>query len=635
MLDLMRKKAQSLVIQIIVGLIALVFIFWGVGGGGTGRNTMAMVNDEEITIQEYQQAYERTVNAYREQFGSSISGKLLEQLGIKQQVLRRLVQQALLRQGAREMGIAATDHEVRQAIQKMAAFKEKGIFSMKRYEEILSGSRLTPGIFESSVRSDLLSGKVMDHLGRFADVTPREANDRYQYEQEAVTVEYALLPADTFTGQVTVNDKDLAVFFESRKDDYKTEPRVKVQYLFFPAENEKATVTEDDARAFYASNSARFITPEERRARHILLKASETDPAEVLQNKKAQAEKIRELALADEDFAALAKKYSEGPSAPNGGDLGFFARGRMVREFDDTVFAMLKGEVSGVVRTRFGFHVIKLEEVRPGSTKSFETVREAIQQELAAKKAKDLAFGGANKAYEMMVLAGSLEKYATAEKMPLQETGFIGRVPGAQTAHKKEITDAPAFRAAALALQKGELSSLVALESGYAILYAVDKKAAQVPPLADVRARVEKDCIAAKALELAEKEAEKWLAALRTIKAANAFIEQVAARKLSLREAGPFIRMAAPSDVPVEMVTSARALSAEQPYPASPVLHNGMVYVYRLKEKSVPDATTDPMKDAAFVKRMVEEKRQRLLSSWLDFLEKRAEITINEKLLGV
>ena len=159
MLDLIRKKTQSLAIQIIVGLIILVFVFWGVGGGGTGRNSIARVNDEEITIKVYQQAYDRTVNAYRKQFGSSMSAKLLEQLGIKRQVVRQLVQQALLRQGAREMGLDTTDREVQDTIQKMASFKEKGIFSMKRYQEILSGSRISPSDFEASVRADLLSGK--------------------------------------------------------------------------------------------------------------------------------------------------------------------------------------------------------------------------------------------------------------------------------------------------------------------------------------------------------------------------------------------------------------------------------------------------------------------------------------------
>ena len=173
MLDLLRKKAQSPLIQGTILIIALVFIFWGAGSTYRGnRNSAATVNDERISFEAFQKAYEQLTNQYRKQFGGSIPKGLLETLDLEGQTIEQLIQRTLLHQGAREMGIMVSDLEVQQAIENMEAFRTNGIFNVEQYKNIISSSGMTPASFEETMRTDLIAGKTIEHLSRFAALTP-------------------------------------------------------------------------------------------------------------------------------------------------------------------------------------------------------------------------------------------------------------------------------------------------------------------------------------------------------------------------------------------------------------------------------------------------------------------------------
>jgi peptidyl-prolyl cis-trans isomerase D len=157
-----------------------------------------------------------------------------------------------------------------------------------------------------------------------------------------------------------------------------TEPQVKLHFLAFPhAAEEKPAIPDEELESFYRQNFSRFSIPEQRSARHILIKTSEEDTEDILAEKRIMAEQVLELAKSGEDFAELAKQYSEGPTGPKGGDLGSFSRGRMVKPFDDAAFSLNEGEISDIVETQFGFHIIKLEKIEPAYTRTLEEVRGA------------------------------------------------------------------------------------------------------------------------------------------------------------------------------------------------------------------------------------------------------------------
>ncbi len=637
MLSVLRRKAQSPFIQATVVVISLVFIFWGVGSSRRGsRNAAVTVNDDTVGFQEYQKAYDRIMTQYREQFGGNLPEGLLKTLDIKGQAIEQLIKKVLIMQGAKDMGILVSDAEVSRAVQKMKAFQNNGIFDAGRYKTILSRSRLTPSSFEESMREDLIANKVIGHIGRFAKMAPSELQEQFDFDNEEIKLAYVTFAADEFKKQVKVKDEGLTNYFEEHKDNYKTDPEVKVEYLaFLPDPDQKdITVSDDDLQRYYQQHIDEYSIAEQRRARHILIKTTQNDTKEQLAEKRNRAEELQKKAKGGKDFAALAKQYSEGPSASAGGDLGLFARGRMVKPFDDTVFALGKGEVSDVVQTRFGFHVIKLEDVIPASTKPLAEVKGKIEAALKKAKARDITFAKADKAYEAIILAGSLEKFAQKSGVAIKHTGFFSNKIK-QTGRQGIIAD-PAFLNAAFSLKKGELSSLIDLAEGYAILYAEDIKAPEIPPLADVRDQVKTAYINDRAVGLAREAARKMLKELKTGgKDAASFAKAAGKAALEVKET-PFIsrmKSASGSGLPNTAVERGFNLTEASPYPDTIETDGNKFFVLRLQERKAPAGDIFAQKEKEYKNRLLQVKKAALLTGWVANLRSKAEINVNKQLL--
>ena len=642
MLSVLRRQAQSPFIQATVVIIALVFIFWGVGSSRRGgANIVATVNDEAISLQEYQQAYDRSLSQFREQFGGTIPKGLLESLDIKSQVLKQLIQRRLLQQAGEEMGVRVSNAEVMQAIQEMEAFRTEGKFDLDQYNTLLSASRTTPEIFESSMRSDLLSKKVLERLNEFAKVPQAELEQRFGYENEKIRLEYVSFAADDFKEKVEVDDEGLSAYYDENKEKYKTDTQIKLDYLSFSVEDEAEQVetSPEEMRNYYEQNIKRFTTPEKRSARHILFQVDESAPEEVVSKKREQAQKVLEMARAGADFAELAKQYSEGPSAPQGGNLGSFGRGQMVKPFEDAVFSLTEGDISGIVRTRFGFHIIKLEKIIPQKVKTFEEARKQIAFNLKREKAASLAFDKANKAYEDIILAGSLDKFAEESEVKVHETDFFSRqsTPSADASEQSILSD-PTFLNAAFALKKGELSSLVDLGRAYAIIYAKDIKEPEISPLEEVGEQVRNDYIAEEAEGLARKAAEDFLAAVADSKEeGTSWEKEVEKRGLIPEETDLLSRHdleeSGSMKLPAAVIEKGFGLSNEKPYPEQIEADGNTFYVFRFKEKQEPQPQLFAEEQEEFKARLLDEKRRNLLTAWFANLEAKAKITVNKELL--
>ena len=296
MLQILRDKAQSIVIQGIVVIIALVFIFWGVGTNMMNKQEAAIVvNDEEISFQEFQQAYDQAYSRIAQQFGGTIPKGLAESLNIRQQVITQLTQQALLRQGAIEMGLLISGHEIQKEIETMIQFQENGQFNLDRYKTILASNRLSPTKFEKSMRYDLLSQKSITSLSNFA-VSPSEfeIKNLYNLEKETVSVSYVALSPDTFMPNIEVLDTDLETWYQGAGNKYLTDPIVKLTYLPFSFKDigDKITIEDADIQGYYDQHLPEYQLPEKRAARHILFKASPEDSSEVHDGQKLKAAEI-------------------------------------------------------------------------------------------------------------------------------------------------------------------------------------------------------------------------------------------------------------------------------------------------------------------------------------------------------
>lgn len=632
MLEFLRKRAQSFLIQAIVVIIALVFIFWGVGTNMMNRQEAAIVvDDEEISFQQFQQAYDQAYAGLAQQFGGTLPKGLAETLNIKQQVISQLTQEALLRQGGQEMGLVVSSSEIQDEIESMIQFQDNGRFDIERYRAILASNRLSPEKYEQSLTYDLLGNKTISAIGAFAQsTTDFEINDLYNLEKETVSVSFAVIDPDSYIDEVTLDAEELAAWYEANGDAYKTEKEVQLSYLPFLYSDIGARITIEDEQvsSYYDDNITEYQIPEKRHARHILFRAAPEDPEETHEKQRARAEEVLVQAQSGEDFAGLAQQYSEGPTSAAGGDLGFFTRGQMVKPFDDAVFSMEAGQVSEVVTTDFGYHIIKLEEVQLGGVKSLDDARAEIIARLQLEQARPLAFQMSNEAYEQIIMAGSLAAYLQQHpEAQLMETGFFKRSdppPG--------VTADPTFLDTAFVLKEKELSSILETGDGYVIISAMAIKAPEVPELDAIRDEVEQDFRLRKAAEKAEEAARMVISDARPD--GSGFEEAVRARGLALEASGKLMKNDpdATSAFPQSLVPEAFRLSLSAPVSAEPGLVDNKYYVYRFDQRNPPETPMNDEERARYQDLLVQFKQQRILDAWLKNRQAEADIRFHKSL---
>lgn len=628
MLQILRNKAQSTLIQAIVVIIALVFVFWGVGSNMMNNREAAItVNGEEISFQDFQIAYDRANQNLAAQFGGTLPKGLAESLGIKRQVVNQLVQTALLRQGATSMGVLVSEEEIQNTITGMVQFQEDGIFNMDKYESLVAANRMTPHKFETSMRHDMLSEKTVRDIARFAALaSDYEIESLYQQDNEKVAVTYSKVSPELFIDDVVVEEEALKTWFETVKDNYRGESEVKLQYLDFSYSEvgSKTTVEDSQIEAYYNENLADFTTPEKRQARHILIKASPEDSDEIHKEKEEQARQILQVAQASDDFASVAQMYSEGPSKDNGGDLGFFSKGQMVKPFEDAVFTMEAGQLSDVVKTDFGYHIIRLEAIEEEKVSPIAEVRDSILDTLRQKEAQPLAFQLANSTYEAIIGAGSLKAFA--EQNPAQqiiETDFFPR-----SAPPAKVMDAD-FLNTAFTLNKGELSSLIKTPLGYFILFSEGIKEPQPPELDAVRGEAVEEYVNEQSIKLAKDAAEKVLAQLKDGKS---FAEATAADNLPIMDSGFMGRNSASStDFPAMLLSEVFTLSPSSPIPEEVAESDGNYYVFSFKEREIPEVNEDTDLER-YRQGLLSAKQQELLNAFISNLQKKAVVTVHQSL---
>ena len=629
MLDFMRRKAQSTYIQATILIIILVFVFWGVGTSQKGGpDAIATVNGQSISAQEYQRNYNQTIGRYQEQFGGTLPAGLLEALNLKQQVLNQMIQELVMQQGAKEAGLIVGSDEVRKVIQNMDAFREEGIFKLDRYKKLLASSKMTTTDFENNVRNDLLQTKILAHLSRFGRISDSELKDRFAFDNDQLKLEYVVFSADGFRSSGPVAEEELNLFFEGSKQAYLTEPQVKLRYITFLNEQALTTtqLSDQEIEQYYNLNPDKFSTPEQRQARHILLRSDPKDSGELQAAKRKKLETILALAKAGKDFSQLAKEHSEDASGKNGGDLGFFSKGQMVPPFADAAFALKEGEISSIVETQFGLHLIKLEKIKPAQVTTLAAARGQISTELKTQRGKELTFQLANQAYEGIIQAGSLDKYAAGAATPVQTTDYF-----TQANPPSAVAGQPALLKTIFSLKKGELSSLLEVKGGYAIVFLDEVKEPQVPPLAEVRARVEKDFLNDQALAKAKAAA---VALLAQAKKEGSLVAEAEKTKSRVQETSFFTRsQQATSGLPAPVAAQGLKLSGASPYPAEVAENGPTFYVLHFKEIKPAGEEAFAGQKEALRTMLTQEKQMQVMGAWLAYLQSRAKITTDKKFM--
>jgi peptidyl-prolyl cis-trans isomerase D len=636
MLDVMRRKKgllKFILIPVVVGVAGtFVFAIYGIWGGGTASvqdgtpNWIAVVDGEQIPTGPFQQRRASLLQDYREQFGGQgLEERQLTALA-EQQALGSLLALYLARQEATRAGIQVTDEEIRDAIVNLPIFQQEGRFvGLKRYQDFLRAQGLEAAEFEADVAQELAENKLRLSIYSLAHVSDAQIEKRFRDEVERVDVDYVLLADADYADSATPSEAELRKHFEEHAEEYMTPESRRASYVLFDREMRAATteVSEDQLRASYESNKATLYSHgDQRRASHILLRLPAEGGTEGDEALRARAEDLLARIRAGEDFADLARQHSEdSSSAPAGGDLGYFERGRMVPEFEDAAFSQPVGEVSEAFKTAFGFHIVKTTGSRPAGSQAFEEVREEIRRGLTVQKAQEEIRSAADDfTSRLAAQESSLAGIAGELGYEVAETGFFGRgEPVAVLGRLPQVDDA------VFSLQTGDHTPPVAVPSGLAVFKLEEVRPPQPAPMESVRSRVETDFKDSRAREKARKVADGMLAAKGNLK------DRAGARELEVRNY-PAVNRVQPLP-PLTVASKAAAFAGSVGSVLGPYESDDGLVVIEVKGKSPASPGQEAIEREDLRRRLMEEERRVMYQTVLARLESTAKIQVNEGLL--
>ena len=630
MLSLMRKHAGSWLIKVLLGGIAITFIFWG-GYQATSRRSgrVASVNGETIAVEEYRITYKRLIEQVQQRFGNDLDEEMIKSLQLPKQAINQLVDQMLMRQAATELDLRVSDEDLSRSIKSISAFQTAGVFDPRLYKLVLDRNNLSPESFEVSQRDSLLVEKLNNIITGSVKVSDDEALEWYNWNNATVDLEFVVFEPDRYP-DIPVTAEEIQQYFEGAKDSYKTEPQLKVRYLNFEPRNyvAKVEIPEVEISEYYEEHPAEFQNPKTVEARHILIKVGQDAAGEEASKAKEKIEDILKKAREGQDFAELAKQYSEGPSKDKGGYLGSFKREAMVKPFADKAFSMQAGEISDPVRTRFGWHIIKVEKVNEATVSTLADAKDQIRKKLTDEYARQLAYDGAEFIFDATFEGDKLESVATENQLVVHTTDFFSSRGGPA----KGVQNKEAFAKAAFELPEGEISEIQDFGDGFYLMEIIEKRPALIPELAVVEGKVRADLIKEKKGEKANMDAEALLSALK-----DGADMATASKEFDLKaqSTGLFKRNDSIPNIGFERGISSAAfeLSAQNNLPPEVIDGPKGYYVIKFKQRKAPPVVDFDKEKESILNRLLQQKRFKTFQAWLEQKKKSSEIVIEEDLL--
>ena len=633
MLNFLQKQKRNWGITILLGIIIVVFIaFYGPSKfGNQGGGDVAEINGENITRGEFALQYDRAVDRYRQMLKGSLTPEMIKALNIKGQLLEELIQKKLMLQEARRLGLNVSDDDLAAQLAQAPDFQVGGRFNKDRYLQLLQANGLTPAQFEEDQRDQLTIQRLYSVIADAVHVTDAEVRERYKIDQERIDLDYIKLPISDFVGQVKLSEDDIKKYYERNKESLKQPLKIQLEYLSYPFEHfdSSAQVSEKEIEQYYQTNrEEKFHTPKQAKVGYILIK---TEPsADAAQKKAAQtrAESIVKEARGGKNFAELAKRASNDPTAAKGGDLGWISPGQLPAPIERTIFGLAKGAVSNPIENPSGFQIFKVEDLKDAKTQSLKEATPEITKILTAEKAKREAAKAADRDREKALSGVGLSKLAQESGVKLTDTDWFS---AGETL--PEIGENQEFYKDAFALSGKDISPVIEGKAAYYLARLKDRKEPAVPPLDAVRDQIEKSLRESKAYELALQKGNSLLEQLRKEKD----ISKVAqANNLKIEETGWFPRSA--QQLPkigelAELRGGPIALSAQRPIAEKLYTQKDAVYVLAFKGSEGADMEQFEKEKNTLIKQAEAEDRQRVMVKFLDSLKAKANVKINNAFL--
>jgi peptidyl-prolyl cis-trans isomerase D len=632
MLDRMRRHKAWLQWSLVLVVLAFIIFYIpdflrGNGPDLSNGDTIASVEGRAITSGDFRRTYQAQLQAYRSAYGGNMSEQLLKQLGIEQQILQQMVDEQASVAEAGRVGIEVSDEEVRQRILAIPAFQDNGHFiGDQRYQQLLRAQRppLTPADFEEGIRRSLTVEKLRASLTDWLTVPDKELEQEYRRRNDKIKLAVVSFLADSFRSQVTVTDQEVASYFAAHPADFKVPEKRKIRFLVvdIDAIRAKVTVPAADIERAYNDNLDQYSTPEQVRASHILFRTEGKDDAAV----KAKAEDVLKQARAGADFGELAKKYSEDEaSAKNGGDLDYLTRGRMVPEFDQAAFALQAGQISDVVKTQFGYDIIKVTEKKAGTVRTLAELRPQLTDQLSYERAQAQAGDLAANLEKLITKASDLDKVAKAQGLNVQESGFFARdepILG--------LGPSPEAASRAFEMKVGDVSPALRASRGFVFITLVAKQDPYAPKLEEVKDRVRDEVIKQKARDLSKQKAIEVDAKLKGAadfdKAAKAAGVEAKTTELIARDAPLPDLGVAPAVEDAAFLMPVGAVSDPISVP------NGTAIVKVLEKQETTPENYALAKDR-FREELLADRRARFFSAYMAKAKQRMKIEVNRETL--
>jgi peptidyl-prolyl cis-trans isomerase D len=600
----------------------------------TNVSFIARVNGDVIGVREYSRTMYYTEKQYEQAYGTTLTPEMRDQLGLTQLVLNSLIDQKLLLQEAARVNLDATDAEVREYILKMPVLNPNGTFvGEELYQRYVTGNMgyATTADFEGDVKQELTLSKINSALLSAVVIPPARAEQEFRQRNENASIRYVLLPTTRTLPQVQVAAAEVEQYYRENTARYTHPEQRNINYLLADMARVRAQiqVPEAELRARYEAAKETYRQPEQVKAQHILVSVAAGATPEQDAAARAKAEEALQKARGGADFAELVRQYSDEPgAAERAGDLGFFGRGQMVPEFENAVFSMQPGAVSDLVKTQFGYHVIKVNEKKPESVRTFEEVRPEIEGRLADERAKAQAREAINSARirleQLKPVTPEKMESVTGQLVTYNAGGWFGKTEAVPGLGRAPALNDWAFGPSAV----GETSKVLETPRGPAIAYLVGERPAGVYPLEEIRARVENDAKLAKAREAAKKELAGMYASLRSVDAVAAALG------------------GAPQDATVNRATSVAGLTGwsqdlveasmtgKQGQTVGPIVVDEGAVLLTVVQPARFDSSLFAAQKESLVESLRQTEFRSLRASLIARLREKAEIALNQELIA-
>ena len=630
MLDRMRRHKGwlkwSLAIVILAFIVLYIPSFLRPDPAGN-NDVVASVEGREITVGRFRQAYQRQMQAYRAQFGGNVDERMLKQLGIDQRIVQQMIEEETGLAEASRLGISATDEEVQTRIATMPGLMENGQFiGEQRYRQLLQlqNPPMTPHDFEEQIRRGVTLEKLQAALTNWITISDKELEDEYKRRNEKVKLAVVSFPADKFREGLDATEAELSAYYEAHKTELKIPDKRKIKYALLDTQviRTRTQVSEQDIKRSYDDNQQQYSTPEQVRASHILLKTEGKDDAAV----KKQAEDLLAKVKAGADFAKLATQYSEDEtSRVKGGDLDFFPKGQMVPEFDKAAFSMQVGDISPLVKSQYGYHIIKLTDKKAATTKSIEEVRAQIEDQIKWDRAQTEAQRIADDVGKSLKKPADLDTVAKGRGLTVGESSLFGKeepIAG--------LGIAPAVAERAFEMKDGEVSEALRTPQGFAFIAVTGRQDSYVPKLDEVKAKVRDEVVKKKAVDVAKQKAVTIGAQMKS----GDFNAAAKAAGLDVKTTDFIPRGAPIGDVGVSPAVDTVAFGMQPGQVSDPIATDNGTVIVKALERQDPAPGDLPSGKASLKTELTNERRNRFYSSYMTKARERMKVNVNRELIA-